>query len=470
MLSKRAAVWLIALAASLAPAVRAQAQPANSNLQYQSPTPVYENGSAPYSDDTPEQGHGFSPFSPVHFEPDYEMFAPAETSGYGNGPRAKIGYFGSYERVFWSISKPATATIGSQSAEGFGPGPGGVVDQFNTNTADTGFLLANGAWGNRWELGYVDDDNYGWLVSILDHVSQAQYHVFNGAQVLFNDPGQLLSGFAPFVDPVTGATIDRDINNNHIFGRFGQDIGVANPNPPPSTIFFGNPTQPAPVDTGDLVPLVPSFYWLIAKNVTQINGTEVMRMYRAPRLHSGGFFELLYGVRWLQVNDTFLVMGIGGLLDNSTWSTRAQNNMVGPQLGARFWSQRGRWITSFEARRHGGCQLPERPSDFANCHAAGSEHRHAQHDAPVASGQPGQSDRLGQQRLCHHLFSGGRAAAERQLPGHAGRRPEGRIHGPRGRQRHAGQQPGRLQPGKTDQHRARRHPPGTVRQRYQRRG
>ena len=349
MLSKRAAVWLIALAASLAPAVRAQAQPANSNLQYQSPTPVYENGSAPYSDDTPEQGHGFSPFSPVHFEPDYEMFAPAETSGYGNGPRAKIGYFGSYERVFWSISKPATATIGSQSAEGFGPGPGGVVDQFNTNTADTGFLLANGAWGNRWELGYVDDDNYGWLVSILDHVSQAQYHVFNGAQVLFNDPGQLLSGFAPFVDPVTGATIDRDINNNHIFGRFGQDIGVANPNPPPSTIFFGNPTQPAPVDTGDLVPLVPSFYWLIAKNVTQINGTEVMRMYRAPRLHSGGFFELLYGVRWLQVNDTFLVMGIGGLLDNSTWSTRAQNNMVGPQLGARFWSQRGRWITSFEA-------------------------------------------------------------------------------------------------------------------------
>ena len=350
MVIKRATIWLLALAACLALARPALAQPANSNLQYQAPSPTYENGSAAFADDSPEYGHPFTPFHPVHFEPDFEMFAPAETSGYGNGPRAKVGYFGSVERVFWSISKPSTASIGSPTAQGFAPGPSGLVDQFNSNSADTGFLLANGAWGNRWELGYMDTDNYGWMVGILDHVSQAQYHVFNGAQVLFNDPGQLLSGFVPTLDPVTGVFVDRDINNNHIFGRDGQDIGVANPNPPPATIFLGNPTVPAPVDTGDLVHQVPNFIWLIAKNVTQINGTEVMRMYRAPRLHNGGFFELLYGARWLQVNDTFLVEGIGGLLDNSIWSTRAQNNMVGPQIGARFWRQRGRWITSFEAR------------------------------------------------------------------------------------------------------------------------
>ncbi len=390
-----------------APAIRAQAQPANSNLQYQSPTPVYENGSAPFADDNPEYGHNFSPFNPVHFEPDFEMFAPAETSGYGNGPRAKIGYFGSYERLFWSISKPATAQIGSPTAQGFAPGPGGLVDQFNTNSADTGFLLANGAWGNRWELGYVDDDNYGWLVGILDHISQAQYHVFNGANVLFNDPGDLLSGFVPFIDPVTGAIIDRDINNNHVFGRFGLDVGVVNPNPPPPRVYFGNPTVPAPVDTGDLVHVVPNFFWLIAKNLTQINGTEVMRMYRAPRLHNGGYFELLYGARWLQVNDTFMVMGIGGLLDNSTWSTRAQNNMVGPQIGALLVAARP--LDHLDRRAlHGGRQFPERPSGVAVGHAhpnesghlsAGNDSRHARdcfRERFALPGQPDQPHRLGE--------------------------------------------------------------------------
>jgi hypothetical protein len=188
------------------------------------------------------------------------------------------------------------------------------------------------------------------MVSILDHISQAQYHSFGGVQVLFNDPGHILSGFLPFVDPVTGAIIDRDINNNNVFGRFGRDIGIVNPAPPPARIFLGNPTQSAPVDTGDLVPITPNFTSLGLKNVTVINGTEIMHMYRAPRLHNGGYFELMYGVRWLQVDDTFFAFAVGGILDQTIWSARAQNNLIGPQLGGRWFNQRGRWITSFEAR------------------------------------------------------------------------------------------------------------------------
>ena len=350
MLIKRTTISIFAWGALLVLAAVARAQPANSNLQYQPYSQTYENGSAPYADDNPKYGHPITPFHPVNFEPSWEPFAPAETSGYGNGPRPKIGYFFSFERVFWSITKPSTAPIGDPAAQGFAPGQSGIVDTFNSNSADTGFLLSNGAWGNRWELGYIDTDNYGWLCSVLDHISQAQYHVFNGVNVLFGDPGGLLSGFVPFTDPVTGAIIDRDVNGNNVFGRFGLDVGIPNPTPPPSQLFFGNPTQPAPVDRGDLVELVPNFTFLLVKNVTQINGAEVMRFYRAPRLHNGGFFELLYGARWLQVNDTFFVFGIGGTLDYSTWSTRAQNNMVGPQIGGRWTNQRGRWITSLEAR------------------------------------------------------------------------------------------------------------------------
>jgi hypothetical protein len=111
------------------------------------------------------------------------------------------------------------------------------------------------------------------------------------------------------------------------------------------------------------------------KNVLTLNGIEAMRLYRIPRMHSGAFIDWMYGVRYLQIADTFVVQGtntelplitadgtIGGgapsgingdmffPLNNSLWSTRAQNNLVGPQIALRVAKQRGHWITSFEAR------------------------------------------------------------------------------------------------------------------------
>ena len=72
------------------------------------------------------------------------------------------------------------------------------------NTADTGFMQANGAWGNRFELGYIDTDNYGWMASVLDHVSQGQFHKVNNAEVEFDDPNGLLTGFVPNVGQLPG--------------------------------------------------------------------------------------------------------------------------------------------------------------------------------------------------------------------------------------------------------------------------
>jgi hypothetical protein len=108
------------------------------------------------------------------------------------------------------------------------------------------------------------------------------------------------------------------------------------------------------------------------QNITRLNGVELSRMYRARQLHSGAWFELLYGVRWLQMQDTFTVNGRNSFnsletlpispsqtsavvnyfnpLSDSTWMTRTQNNMVGPQIGMRLWRQRQKWITSLETR------------------------------------------------------------------------------------------------------------------------
>lgn len=315
---KRSVARLIACLTLVGLASSASAQvPANSNLDYSNPTQSWENGSPPFAESAPRSHRFFQPFHPMGFEPKWDWFAPAETSTYGNGPRAHIGYWGSYERVFWSLAKPSRATIGSETAVGPNVNPF-IFDTFlpAINTVDTGFMEANGAWGNRWELGYMDTDNYGWMTSILDHVSQGQYHVGTNVDMQFNDPQGWLDGW-----------------------RFL-------PAPSNELEFMGK--------------IQTKFDEVLIKNQAYLNGVEVMRMYRAPRLHHGGYFELLYGVRWLQLSDTQHVIATmddpesqvtaPNPLTNSEWSTRALNNAIGPQIGARLFKQTGRWVTSLEGR------------------------------------------------------------------------------------------------------------------------
>jgi hypothetical protein len=312
MAIRRTAIWLLAAGIVLWSADRAAAQPAHSNLHYQVPHPTYERGPAPFSNDVPGPERLINPFHPVGFEPQFDWFAPAETSGYGRGPRPHIGYFFSYERVFWSLSKSETALVGSPTAappetDSF---IGDIFGGFPAvNTVDTGKLLANGAWGNRWELGYIDTDDYGWFVSVLDHVSQSQYHRDQFVRVQFNDPSDLLFGTV--------------IIDNILFG-----VGKM------ETVFEEAMLQ----------------------NIARLNGVEVNRFYRARQLHSGAYFEVLYGVRWLQLQDMFIFIGentSGNFLNplqNSFWRIRTQNNLVGPEIGMRLFRQRGRWVTSLEAR------------------------------------------------------------------------------------------------------------------------
>jgi hypothetical protein len=156
---------------------------------------------------------------------------------------------------------------------------------------------------------------------VLDHVSQGQYRIDQNPATPLLDPAGILTG----VVSANGMTASFEI------------------------------------------PFI--FAELRMKSIVQMNGVEVMRFYRARRLHSGAYFELLYGARWFQINDTFEVNGSGNgmgvetitfegedftfptnVLDSSVWSNRALNNLVGPQIGVRLFQQRGRWVTSLEAR------------------------------------------------------------------------------------------------------------------------
>jgi Putative beta barrel porin-7 (BBP7) len=57
--------------------------------------------------------------------------------------------------------------------------------------------------------------------------------------------------------------------------------------------------------------------------------------------------EVSYGARFLKLYDEFDVTGSGGILDASFWDTSINNQIVGPQLGAKWTNQRQRW--TFEA-------------------------------------------------------------------------------------------------------------------------
>ena len=65
----------------------------------------------------------------------------------------------------------------------------------NSNSATTALFSSRFGTGNRWEFGYMDTDDYGWLVSILDHVSSGQNISVPGGTVLFNDPTGFLQGY-----------------------------------------------------------------------------------------------------------------------------------------------------------------------------------------------------------------------------------------------------------------------------------
>jgi hypothetical protein len=218
-------------------------------------------------------------------------------------------------------------------------------------------------YGNRYEVGYMDANDYGWLVSAISQVSQNQDCTLTDAQVLFNDPQFLLRGFRDSFPQADG--FDDDINLNGIFGRDGLD---SDGNGVPDTVF---PT----VDWGDAIQYLPRFDIITAFNHTSVNGVEVMRMYRAPRLHNGGVFELLYGARLLAIEDRFRLLGMNtaahaqppngggnqvttpGRLDDIFLENRIENNIVGPQIGGRWYNQRGRWITSLEGRFMAGANF-----------------------------------------------------------------------------------------------------------------
>lgn len=240
------------------------------------------------------------------------------------------------------------------------------------NTVDTGILPNSPGNGTRYEFGY-QDDNWGWLGSVI-FIQPIQNQVnATDAEVMFKDqyntivwqnvfdgawyPAQVgyLDGF---VSQSPGIVPDDDQNGNFLFGRFFDGDGDGTVDPTNNADVL----EPRNYDLFDLVRLSTHFHTLEVVQRTSIYGVELMPFYRTEKLHKGGYFDFLFGVRFFRYDERFNVYGfrdpdlvegvdqIPTLLDNSYWLTRAVNNIVGPQLGGRWTKKKGRWILDASGR------------------------------------------------------------------------------------------------------------------------
>jgi hypothetical protein len=149
------------------------------------------------------------PFGPAEHDHDLQPFAPVELN-FDNQPDAsRVGYFFSYEKLWWSLSGERT-TVGNPDVNAFAE----IIYYDNPQDINTGastnrlhppdpFQITNSlqdvppnagfAFGDRYEFGFRNSRS-GWKVSILDGPTQRQSELYG-----FVPRGD--GGVPPFIDP-----------------------------------------------------------------------------------------------------------------------------------------------------------------------------------------------------------------------------------------------------------------------------
>ncbi len=257
-------------------------------------------------------------------ESDMQLFAPAETEGFGGGVRNNEGFFAMVDFIQWTISKPNTTEIGFQGT------PRQVfLDPtdfyFQSNSLNTNFIDSENTLGERFALGSIDDGE-GFMVSGWYLHTLSENFSFTGVQVNFNAP--LIPG---------------ETNNS-------VPLGEAN-------LLQGNIDAAVPPDVRDL-PVV--FNTLEIKDASSAYRVDVDYIHRIQPTEHCGTFELYFGVGYMNFTEDFDVTAPdiepaptnpptaasptpGGILNDSYWYTHAVNNIVGPEFKIRWFRTYDRW-------------------------------------------------------------------------------------------------------------------------------
>jgi len=241
----------------------------------------------------------FHPFAdPLEFDPDWQFFAPVDVDALmelSPRKRAHVGWFATYDRTYLWTSRPET----EQSA----------------NSGDFG-------WGNRYDIGLMREDRSGWLISF------------------------------------------RNMGGPNVYDRVYQErinrVNLNDVNDP-----IGSPVQPA-IDAND--PQLGTRAYILGDslNVAGLTNFEINKTWRREPYRYGGIIEPMVGFKYSTFNDLAMnqqyfrsinQITTPGAQTTSTQletlisnETRIKNQMVGGQLGARYFTHYQRWTLSGEVR------------------------------------------------------------------------------------------------------------------------
>lgn len=217
----------------------------------------------------------FQPFVDPHYfgNPDLQFFAPAEVGEYSGPEPANTGPYFNYERLSLNMTRPE-----------------GEASLFSDTNGDW-------TWGNRYELGYITEENTGWQTVIWN---------INGPNVGF-------------------------VNAQH--ENFLED---------PALVAFDQ-------------------FAYDSLNIATLSSFEVNKVWRRKEFHDFSVLDLLLGFRYMNFSDHYRRSTTLKLEDtppdNDVWMVQFNNNlalfentMYGGQFGGRYFNQRGHWLLSAEVR------------------------------------------------------------------------------------------------------------------------
>lgn len=283
-----------------------------------------------------------------------EMTVP---NNYSGGVRANEGFFFTFDYLYWQLPTPKNGTIGNPGVAGNpvywnseanssikSPDQEWPNGEFNPDIGRTGVGTAilgsqlnswnadsfgdNWSSGQKYTFGFMNG-HWGWDCQIFTLGGTTGLNG-NGVQVGFDDPEGVLVGTV--LMPGTGD------NPAYLYELTGAErLGV-------------------------------SFARARASNEIKTWGVEFNLMHRTHAT-SVGMFEFGLGVRYLKWDEHFSFSGTydyyiipnddgststqrisWGVLDNSSWMAKGTNNLIGPQFGARWFRQTGRFSLSLSGK------------------------------------------------------------------------------------------------------------------------
>jgi hypothetical protein len=274
---------------------------------------------------------GFNPdvaqpfIEPTMFESDLQFFAPADIDRINTEMDASVGWFATYDRSYMYVTRP----------------------QAEESSAQGDFT-----WGNRFDLGYMTDEQHGWLFSFLHIDGPNNYHLLEVERINVVEP-----------DDEINLPLDNVILRGGQAGGGGQNtVGIPG---------FPVRDRNNPITNGRDYILRDSI------NVADLSSFEVNKTFRIDPLHYGSIIEPFFGFRYFSLNDYFendrysRFDTLTGVLVYSSdafgfpppppianvgveryESLRAQfeNHMFGGQIGTRWFKQKSRWNLSGEVR------------------------------------------------------------------------------------------------------------------------